>query len=299
MKSTDITVIIPTYNRAATLERAVDSVLRQTIGPVQILIVDDASTDESPLLLDKLEARYANLTVLRQEKNAGACAARNRGIAYAATPYIAFLDSDDAWLPEKLERQAAFLERENADIVVCSVWRVERGRRRLYPDKHHCGDLHADLLRGNFISTGMIFGKRACFLGGFDPRLPRLQDWDLMLGLTKTYRVCHLHEPLANYYIQSDSISMNHGKLRTAGAIVFEKYRDEFTADPAALAHILSLRAMAELMTEGSEFHRFSTAALKARATPRTLVLALAAELGLAHNLRLFQEKRLGRRCGR
>lgn len=298
MRSSEITVIIPTYNRAATLTRAVDSVLCQTIGPVRVLIVDDASTDGTQALLQVLAAAHENITVLRQETNSGACAARNRGILEASTPYIAFLDSDDAWYPDKLRRQAAFLEDREADIVFCSVMRMERGKSTLYPPEQHTGDLHAALLRGNFISTGMIFGKRECFLEGFDPRLPRLQDWDLMLRLTRRYRVCHQHTPLAAYYIQPDSISMDHGKLREAGAILFEKYGPEFSADPAALSHICTLRAMAELMTGGGGTGRYSAAALGARFTPGAMVLWTASRLGLEPALRWAQKKRLGRRCG-
>ncbi len=110
-----VTAVIPTYNRANIVTQAVDSVLNQTYGNLELIVVDDGSTDDTPAAL----ARYGNrIRVLRQD-NAGPAAARNRGIAAARGEFVAFLDSDDLWLPSKLERQVALLGRLGDSVPCC------------------------------------------------------------------------------------------------------------------------------------------------------------------------------------
>lgn len=297
MNSSDITVIIPTYNRGRTIERAIKSVLNQTYGPMKIIVVDDASTDDTEERVRNLMNSHSNLAYYKQPQNAGACAARNKGIELSQTLYIAFLDSDDEWYVDKIEKQVEFLQELNADVVVCSVMRVESDRSMIYPESHHAGDLHKQLLRGNFISTGMVFGKKECFSEGFDINLPRLQDWDIMLRVTKKYRVYHQHIPLAAYYIQSDSISMNHMKLKKASKIVYEKYRSEFEQDPIAMAHICSQCAISEIMTDGNDAGKWISMAMKSKVTPKNLVIWIVCKLGLQKTLKEFQMRRLSKRC--
>ena len=114
-----ISVIIPTYNRGSLILGAVNSVLNQTYRNIELLVVDDCSTDNTSQILENL--KDSRIKYIRLEKNSGACTARNKGIEYASGEFIAFNDSDDLWLPEKLERQLAFLKENNADIVLCKM----------------------------------------------------------------------------------------------------------------------------------------------------------------------------------
>ena len=102
-----ISVIIPTYNRASLLPRALDSVLRQTWEDLEVIVVDDASRDDTPQVM--AACTDPRVRYIRLEKNSGACVARNTGVAQARGEWIAFQDSDDLWLPEKLEKQMAYL----------------------------------------------------------------------------------------------------------------------------------------------------------------------------------------------
>lgn len=115
MKQPLVSVIIPTYNRAGTIAKAVSSVLAQTYREIEVIIVDDGSTDDTPAVLDGYGTR---IRVIRQS-NAGPSAARNRGAAEARGEYLAFLDSDDEWLPEKIERQVRLMECGGSDVCCC------------------------------------------------------------------------------------------------------------------------------------------------------------------------------------
>ena len=115
-----ISVIIPTYNRENKIIDAVRSVLEQTYINIEVIVIDDGSTDDTYLMLDKIEDK--RLKYVYQE-NSGACVARNRGIKEAKGKYIAFHDSDDIWHKDKLEKQIRVLEKTNADIVFCQLLR--------------------------------------------------------------------------------------------------------------------------------------------------------------------------------
>lgn len=291
----DVSIIIPTYNREKTIERAIDSVLSQNTDlTYEIIVVDDGSTDGTQKII---EDKYGDkVRYIRHETNKGGCAARNTGIRNAKGDYITFLDSDDKWFSVKLSRHYRFLKKTDSDIVICTVIRVDKTGESAYPEHHYTGDIHKQLLHGNFISTGMIFGKRECFKEGFDESLPRLQDWDLMLRLSKKYKVSHEDVPLAYYYIQSDSISANHQKLKEAAKIIYEKYRDEFDRDPEALSHIYTQIAVAEIMTNDPAAREDIKKAQKAHFTKKGMVIDLACTLHMQKLLKYLEEKRLSKR---
>ncbi|RLB10590.1 MAG: glycosyltransferase family 2 protein, partial [Deltaproteobacteria bacterium] len=132
--SATVSVIIPTYNRAQKLIRAVDSVLNQTFRDVEIIVVDDGSEDDTRAVLRRWGTK---ITVIEHRSRRGPSAARNSGIAQASAPLIAFLDSDDYWLPEKLAVQVSFFQ-DNPQAMACQteeIW-IRRGRR-VNPKKRH------------------------------------------------------------------------------------------------------------------------------------------------------------------
>ncbi len=188
-----VSVIIPTYNRAAMLVEAVDSVLAQTYRPFELIVVDDGSTDDTA---DRLK-RYADrLTVVRQA-NQGVSAARNRGIGRAAGALIALLDSDDLWLPEKLAVQVAFFNR-HPDALICQTEEIWiRNGRRVNPKRYHqkpSGDIFAPSLELCLVSPSAVMFKKTLFdaVGGFDETLPACEDYDLWLRIGCRYPVYRL-----------------------------------------------------------------------------------------------------------
>ncbi|MGB5161388.1 MAG: glycosyltransferase family A protein [Thermoanaerobaculia bacterium] len=193
----DVSVVIPTFDRASVLARAVDSVVAQTHSPAEVIVVDDGSTDDTAELVER---RFPSVRLLRQE-NRGVSAARNRGIEASGGEWIALLDSDDEWRPSKLERQMSGLE-ERPELRVChtdEIW-IRQGRRvnpRQIHAKHggwifeHCLPLCA-------MSPSSILIHRSIFevVGMFDEELPACEDYDLWLRICSRYPVLYVDEPL-------------------------------------------------------------------------------------------------------
>lgn len=197
----EVSIILPTFNRASVLPRAVESVLRQDHGDFELIIVDDASSDETEQAIRVFEDE--RIVYVRNSENSGAAAARNRGISLARGQYVAFQDSDDVWLAGKLRRQVESLADPARPYDACfsSYWRIGPAGMRLVPGKGAVdadGDLFRRLLRGNVVGlpTLMVRRERLIEIGAFDERLPRLMDWDLALRLALHCRVLFCEEPL-------------------------------------------------------------------------------------------------------
>jgi glycosyltransferase involved in cell wall biosynthesis len=194
---TSISVVIPTYNRAELVLRALRSVLAQTRPAEQVIVVDDGSTDDTGPLA---RIQFGSVDYLAQE-NRGVSAARNRGIEVATGEWIALLDSDDEWLPEKLERQMACLEQE-PDYRLChtdEIW-VRRGRR-VNPRRKHAkqgGWIFRDCLPLCAISPSSVLIHRSLFeeVGRFDETLPACEDYDLWLRVCSRWPVLFVPERL-------------------------------------------------------------------------------------------------------
>lgn len=192
-----VSVIIPTFNRAWILAEAVESVLAQIYRDQELIVVDDGSTDGTEALLDP----YADhLRVIRQP-NRGVSAARNAGIAAAAGDLIAFLDSDDIWLPEKLERQVAFFD-AHPDALICQteeIW-VRRGRRVNPAARHRkpSGMIFDKSLELCLVSPSAVMVRRGLLdrVGVFDPSLPACEDYDLWLRVAHRFPIHLLADPL-------------------------------------------------------------------------------------------------------
>jgi len=184
-----ISVIIPTLNRANYLRRSLLSVINQEGVDFEIIIVDDFSQDDSyDRISDLLDDR---IRYVRLEASVGAAQARNLGAAQARGKYLAFQDSDDVWLPGKLIAQFQALEagKPNEVLNFCSHQRVIGTDQVAIPSKatqQKSGDIFEELLKENFISTQTLMVRRQTFkeIGGFDPMLPRYQDWDIALRLS-------------------------------------------------------------------------------------------------------------------
>ena len=179
-----ISVIIPTHNRLRFVQKAINSILRQTVPVAEIIIVDDGSTDGT----SKALSTHSNITYLHQPQQ-GPSAARNVGALMADGDWIAFLDSDDRWLPEKCERQLRFF-RQNPELKVSytnEIW-IRDGVRVNQKKRHakHGGWIYEKCLPLCIISPSSIMMERETWLasGGFDETLPACEDYDLWLRLS-------------------------------------------------------------------------------------------------------------------
>lgn len=238
--SPTVTVIIPTYNRGYIIRRALHSVLNQTYRNLEVIVVDDGSTDDSELIVRSFGD--ARVRYIRHEMKQGAPAARNTGIKAAQTEFIAFQDSDDEWLCEKLEKQMAIFQRAGNEVgvVYTGFLRIEGNRVAYFPPKNikKSGNILESLLNGNFVTTQGVVVRRECLItaGLFDEQLPRLQDWDLFLRLAKHYEFICIDEPLLVTFHSTVSITGNNNLLPIAWKIIIEKHRDLFMARRKALA---------------------------------------------------------------
>ena len=193
-----ISIIIPTFNRAALLPRAIDSVLRQTHRAIEVIVIDDGSTDNSA----QIAATYGKKIRYLRQSNTGASAARNRGIHEASGTLIAFLDSDDTWHPEKLSRQAALFTTPAIGAVHCAI-RVEPADRAETKGIYYPGDklsLHEVLaLRIPWPTAMMVRRDVLVEIGGFDETLVASEDWELCIRIAQKYILVGIPEVLCDY----------------------------------------------------------------------------------------------------
>lgn len=233
-----VSVILPTYNRAHTLSRAVNSVLNQAYREIELIVVDDASTDGSAALLDTLTD--PRLRVIRHARNKGVAGATNTGIHAAKGALIAFQDSDDEWLDGKLSQQMARLAAAPPDCVCVYCIKIvygrdpefRRGKRRVacVPGPEETlveGDLRALLWRRNIVSpqTAICTRAAALQLGGFDEKLRSDQDWDFFSRLAETGSFAFVDAPLVSTYLQTDSISADTRKSQYSQFVVTNKMK--------------------------------------------------------------------------
>lgn len=199
-----VSVVVPTFNRASLLPRAIDSVLAQTFTDFELLVVDDASTDET----GEVVGRYTDPRVryLVQPQNTGVAGARNRGMRAARGDFIAFLDSDDEWLPEKLERQIGLLREASPSVglVYSGVESVREGNVHTIEPAGARGDIYREMLRHNVIHGGgsNVVIRRAVIgtAGFFHEGLPAIEDYEYWLRITRFFDVDAIDEALVRYH---------------------------------------------------------------------------------------------------
>lgn len=239
-----VTVIIPTYNREKTIVRAVESVLTQTYSDLELIVVDDCSTDNTEQLLMNIHDK--RLCYIKLDKNSGACVARNKGIELSQGTYIAFQDSDDSWRSDKLEIQINTLKKFNADIVFCQAERHEFPAKfsKYFPKVNEGIISFENFIGESIVSTQLLFGKADCFRKIlFDEKMPRLQDFELMIRMSQKYKIYFINKVLVDMYYQENSISVSSKKLIEAEKLILEKYKSIFEIYPKKASYHWSVLA--------------------------------------------------------
>jgi len=224
MPAPTVSVVIPTYNCARFLADAVDSVLAQTFKDHEVIIVDDGSTDETSQVIN----RYGTKVRYIRQRNAGVSAARNLGISESTGRYISFLDSDDTWLPSKLDRQLDALQKQPgyracysgvirvaSDLSTLGTWRSDRPATNL-------GDL---LTRGNVIGSVSVLCERSIFseVGMFDLSLSQCADWDMWVRMATRTDFLYVDELLLTYRQHGSNMSHDPALLERDSIRVLEK----------------------------------------------------------------------------
>lgn len=224
-----VSVIIPTFNRADTIQRAIHSVLAQTFQDFEIIVVDDGSSDDMSFLVDRFKNQ--NIRLIKHEVNSGPSAARNTGINASTGQFIAFLDSDDEWMPGKLTRQIALLNHSQDDCgASCTGFTLAyQGMgyscaKYLPTEEYWTGYL---LINGCDLGPGStLLLRRQIFeeTGMFDENLSRYEDWDWLLRYVSHYQLAIAPEPNAIVHLSPPAKSVH---LESSIPYFLNRWQDE------------------------------------------------------------------------
>ena len=227
-----IAVIIPTYNRASTIVACIESVLSQSFPASEIIIIDDHSTDDSVNIINKFKDK---IILHHTKEHSGAQVARNIGIKAAQSEWIAFLDSDDVWLPNKLEKQISTLKTVDFD----SMTLVHGDCYRKYDDINKLELWNIDSINGENVYKQLLSKSGTLFpsiltsklalekIGFLDENAPSYHEWDTAIRLAKYCKFIHIAEPLFIYTIHENTISKNSDKSIQGYQYVIDKFKDE------------------------------------------------------------------------
>jgi glycosyltransferase involved in cell wall biosynthesis len=286
-----VSVVIPTYNRQTALFRAIKSVEAQTRGDWELIVVDDASTDGTEEAARSLKDR--RIVYLRHPRNWGGGAARNTGIQQAQGRYVAFLDSDDEWLPEKLARDVEALAGDGVGLVYCGKELVDpEGRLLLRRIPTLQGEVYRQLLAHDFIGSCSRVAVRKEVIdkvGGFDDGLPSGQDWDMWVRAAQVAKVACVPECLVRRHLGHEQISGSLKRIYEGHWQVVEKHRKDM--DAVSLRHHWADLSAMLMNYDVQGGRKMALASLKLGLfQPRVYASLTASFLGLSTYRRLFQQ---------
>lgn len=243
-----ISIGLPTYNRAALLPRAIESVLAQTFSDFELIVVDDGSTDNTKEVIESF--CDARIRYIRHETNKGLMASRNTALRYARGRFIAFQDSDDWWDPEKLQEETAILEKAPSEVgAVYSRMekRYHNGTKETFPvegAETAEGNLLRSFLGGGYIVTlQALLMRRECLekVGMFDEHFSVFGDAEFIIRFVAHYEFLYNPVVRAHLEVQADSISRNKKERLAAREYIFIKHRVFFKKYPLALRYWASI----------------------------------------------------------
>jgi glycosyltransferase involved in cell wall biosynthesis len=218
-----VSVLIGAYDNAATLERAIASILGQTVRDLELLLIDDGSRDETPTVIAEAAIRDPRVRTLTMEHNVGISRSLNAGLRAARAAVVAVQDADDHSAPQRLERQLALLDaRPEVGVVGSRMHEVDPVGRALAPrTSFRAGDVNGVLLRFNPIpNTSAAFRRElALALGGYDPRYRYAMEYDLWLRIADEHVVVALDEPLSTRVMSATNVASRADHAQTGEAI--------------------------------------------------------------------------------
>lgn len=231
-----VSVVIPTYKREVPMvKRCIQSVLEQTYSKIEIIIVDDSPSsfvDRVNIENMILKINDDRIKYIKNEENRGACFTRNVGIRNANGEFIAFLDDDDVWLSEKIEKQLACFNNKKIGLVYCPAYIVDSEEKttNLFKGKLYSGNIFHELMYENFIgSTSFVMIRKAALLecGLFTLDLQSNQDWELYLRIAQIYEINYIDEALVKYYVHNgERISGNPEKKINGINYMMNKHKE-------------------------------------------------------------------------
>lgn len=299
-----VSVILPTYNRAQLVGRALRSVLDQTYRDFELIVVDDGSSDHTAEVVRSFAD--PRIRYLCHDENRGAAAARNTGIGAARGEYVAFLDSDDEWLPEKLRRQIEVLQEAppTVGVIYTDMWRISKEGKKYWHSSRAMpedGIVYQHVLDDQLVGICMpsVAVRRGCFakVGNFDEKFPRLIERDLLIRMAKYFHFCHIEEPLVNHYDTGEGISSDNRLLIRALKLILEKYRDDIEENRKSLAR--HQYVIGNLLCQSGEMDEGRTYLLGAvKSYPlniKYLIAAIASSFGQAAYNKTVKLKRIVR----
>jgi glycosyltransferase involved in cell wall biosynthesis len=226
-----VSIIIPTYNRSGFIHSAITSILSQTFQDYEIVIVDDGSIDNTESVVDSFSC--AKIKYIKHDSNRGEATSRNTGIKHSHGEFIAFLDDDDEWMPEKLDRQITLMSQHGKQVggIYTGILTIDRDSgdlvEQIIPQKR--GYIYDDLLVENCVFTpSTVLLRRECFtkVGLFDRNITYGPDYDMWIRIAKEYQFEYIKEPLVKYYIHKNRLSGNYEKFIAGAETILVKYRD-------------------------------------------------------------------------
>jgi glycosyltransferase involved in cell wall biosynthesis len=236
-----VSIVIPTYNRANFLPRAIKSALSQTYRNIEIIIVDDNSKDKTEEIV-----KYYNDPRIRyivHKCNLGPSAARNTGIKNSKGKYIAFLDSDDEWFLEKISCQMNIFQKKDSKCgIVCTGGYIIKDNKKTVRVKSISlspNSFYRKILLENTVGTSTVLVKKECFekVGLFDESLKNCEDWDMWIRIAKYYKFIFIKLPLIKYYIHSGQQSENMLAKVSARKRILFKYQEELKNRKIVYSH--------------------------------------------------------------
>ena len=224
-KTDNITIIMPAYNAEKTIREAVESVIAQTVKNWELIVIDDSSTDKTATILSELAATDSRIHFLQNEKNKGVSFTRNRAVESAKGEWIAFLDSDDMWKPDKLEKQLALLEK-NPEMVICftaSSFIDDSGNPYEYVMPAPEIITYKELLHKNLMSCSSVMIRASVMKEIKMPADNMHEDFFTWLTVLKKHKFAYgVNEPLLIYRLSANSKSSNRVK---SAKMLYNSYR--------------------------------------------------------------------------
>ena len=211
MNNSLVSIIMPSYNSEKFIANSIDSIISQTYQNWELIIVDDVSSDNSNDIIESYIKKNDCVKLIKLDKNSGPAIARNRAIKEAQGRYIAFLDADDLWMPQKLEKQIAFMQKESIALSYTGYYRIEEGNGEIIDQIHVPKKVdYSELLKQNIIGCLTAIYDTEKIGKVYMPEIRKRQDFGLWLKILKRVSYAYgLDEPLAYYRVRPDSVSSN------------------------------------------------------------------------------------------